>query len=528
MKIFKKIYKYLYVHVKNNLSRKGIYELSQRVYLKLLLARHRLLYKFLGYLYGKNLPLDENRVAEFAYLIDQHSSLKPNRSEKKIRSLIHASYKYCHKNNDLPKARALINQAISLDTKNPCAYEVEALICFYDSGYTNSYKEAKFKEIQLRAEHLPFWAYPNKCRIINHEWTYAIGHLGMIERCIRAKRLGFFGDELHCLITTDKFIANKCYLNYLKPFLDIQVVSEEKYWIYSRIYSSSIENISAWKLKDGLKDLNACLERVEEKWQDLVLPPLLRLSEKHLEMGMSVLAKLSLPRGAWFVAIHVRGEGYGFNDLSPVDGRNADISTYIPAIEAITRAGGFVFRMGHPSMKPLPEMVNVIDYAHSEHKSDWMDVFLWASCRFFIGSQSGPTEIPGTFGVPVLATNFAGIGFTSTTRVGLMVPKLWYSNRLRRLLTISETLACKAGWSEARVIEEDELVLIDNSPDELHAAVSEMLSRSESLSANEELASHQSDRLLKQKLEEIFTTFDVEGRVPFSPYFLKKHANLIA
>jgi hypothetical protein len=55
-----------------------------------------------------------------------------------------------------------------------------------------------------------------------------------------------------------------------------------------------------------------------------------------------------------------------------------------------------------------------------------------------------------------------------------------------------------------------------------------MLSRAESLSTNEELASHPSDRLLKQKLEEIFTSFDVEGRVPFSPYFLKKHANLIA
>lgn len=528
MKFIKKIYKYIHPWLKNNVPRKGVYVSLQWMYLQLLIVRYKVIYKLVGYLFGENLPVVEDRVAELAYLIDQHASLKSSRSEKKIQSLIHSSYKYCHANNGLPKAKELINQAISLNTKNPHAYQIKALICFYDMGYTKPYIEAKFKEIELRAELLPSWAHANKVRVINHEWTYAIGHLGIVERFIRAKRLGLFDGEEHCLITTHKYIANKCYLDYLKPFIDIQIVAEEKYWIHSRVFASSIENISAWKLKDGLKDLNACLELVEEKWQDLALSPLLSLNEKHLEMGKSVLAKLSVPRGSWFVAMHVRGEGYGFNDHSPVDGRNADIDSYIPAIKAIVKAGGFVFRMGHASMRPLPDMVNVIDYAHSEYKSDWMDVFLWSQCRFFIGSQSGPTEIPGTFGVPVLATNFTGIGFTSTTRQGLMLPKLWYSQRMRRMLTISEMLASKGGWSEARVIEEDELVLIDNSPDEIQAAVTEMLSSFESVPTNKKLDSDSSVYLLQQNLDEIFNKFDVKGRVPFSPYFLQKHAHLIA
>ena len=66
----------------------------------------------------------------------------------------------------------------------------------------------------------------------------------------------------------------------------------------------------------------------------------------------------------------------------------ADIGTYLPAIKTVVAHGGWVFRMGNPTMKPLPAMEHVIDYAYSDVRSDWMDVFLCSQCRFMIGTAA--------------------------------------------------------------------------------------------------------------------------------------------
>ena len=48
---------------------------------------------------------------------------------------------------------------------------------------------------------------------------------------------------------------------------------------------------------------------------------------------------------------------------------------------------------------------NVIDYAHCDERSEFLDVFLGATSKFCIGSSSGYYHIPFTFSVPVLFTN---------------------------------------------------------------------------------------------------------------------------
>ena len=79
--------------------------------------------------------------------------------------------------------------------------------------------------------------------------------------------------------------------------------------------------------------------------------------------------------------------------------RSANPMDYLKSINAITKAGGWVFRMGDPSMKKLSPVPHVIDYAHHEIRSDCMDVFLGATCRFCISTSSGYYTIPMSFGV---------------------------------------------------------------------------------------------------------------------------------
>src|SRR5256885_8476241 len=63
-----------------------------------------------------------------------------------------------------------------------------------------------------------------------------------------------------------------------------------------------------------------------------------------------------------------------------------------PAVQEITRRGGWVVRLGDPTMEPFPPTPAVIDYAHSRLKSPATDVFLCGACRFFIGVASGRSE----------------------------------------------------------------------------------------------------------------------------------------
>ena len=64
--------------------------------------------------------------------------------------------------------------------------------------------------------------------------------------------------------------------------------------------------------------------------------------------------------------------------------RNADPETYYKAFKYITESGGFVIRVGNSNMKKLIKMKNVIDYAHSDLKSDFMDVYLGATSNFLL------------------------------------------------------------------------------------------------------------------------------------------------
>ena len=141
------------------------------------------------------------------------------------------------------------------------------------------------------------------------------------------------------------------------------------------------------------------------RWADR--GPLLYLSEAEIARGEAQLRALGIPEGAWFVCVHSREAGF-----KPVHDwahsfRNSSILDYAEAMREIVARGGWCVRMGDATMQPLPPVPGVVDYPHSPSKSDWMDVFLCARCRFFLGNTSGLYIVAGIFGRPSALANKA-------------------------------------------------------------------------------------------------------------------------
>ncbi|WP_347239398.1 TIGR04372 family glycosyltransferase [Phormidium sp. FACHB-1136] len=498
-------------------------------------------YRLVGLIYGYKFDYDSVRLAQLecfchelaAYSLSQNSKLQ-NIRNMEVASLLKLSEDAFQRQN-FAEALSLLDRASCIDAEYPSLAETYAR---YSEGI---YLETGiFEDLHFRAslgalkslkykyyESCFFNPFGDSSKILDSVWTGAIGHLGLLAQFIQAKKIGLLPENNIRYVVVSNRVANACYLSYLCSLGEIDVIHQNDYkYFYDYGLLPFCESLEVWQTKDGYEDLSSMLNKVYERWRSEKRSPLLKIESDHRERGLKVLEDLNIPADAWFVSFHVRSGSSGKNNRR--DGRNCEIDSYIPAIKAITDAGGYVFRMGDHTIKPLPEMSNVVDYALSPYKSDWMDVFLWACCRFFVGTNSGPVVIPPSFGVPQLCTNVSPFAIFPSLPNSLMIPKLWYSRTKQRLLTFSEMLASPAAWCERRTLGDD-LVLVDNTPDELADGIREMIELTQ-----DGIAEGQYDIVkdlsnpLQIKLYKICETYKAYGKLPLSRPFLEKYATLIA
>ena len=377
---------------------------------------------------------------------------------------------------------------------------------YYAKGLSLLDKEAKNSGLDLL-----------ETRFIGQEWS-SIGHLIFIESLIKLQKLDLLSPEKRVVYMRKNYVSNPCYLNYLSEHIEVFCLDDEAYSSLSGFAEQIFEHVSCFKLRQGFTNLYSALNLAGRSWEAKGLSPLLKLKDSDRERGLQVFNKLSIPNDAWFVTLHVRE---GNAQQLTRSNANAKIETYLKAIQAITARGGWVIRMGHPGMTPLPKMERVVDYANSEFKSDWMDVFLWASCRFLIGSSSGPLGVPPTFGIPVLYTNCPHIGINLHLPQSLVLPKLYYSNTEKRFFTFREMLDSALGWTVARVFDGIDCTITDNTPEEIEAAVLEMLEAEEMPETYNQLSE------LQSKFNSLRKEYGNLGQVTISESFARKHHSLI-
>jgi putative glycosyltransferase (TIGR04372 family) len=216
------------------------------------------------------------------------------------------------------------------------------------------------------------------------------------------------------------------------------------------------------------------LVTLTQPWEEQGLGPLLRLDPEHEERGRAALARLGVGENEWFVCLHAREGGF-LNEGTTSKNRhlNVDVMTYLPAVRTVLERGGRVVRVGDASMKPLPPLDGVVDYAHSPDKSADLDVFLAAACRFWLGTNSGYFIVAWAFGVPVLLTNVAPMSWRPWGSRDLYVPKLYRRPQDGRLVPFERAL--RPDLYYARDVHRLGIEFVDNEPGELAEATAEML-----------------------------------------------------
>ena len=138
----------------------------------------------------------------------------------------------------------------------------------------------------------------------------------------------------------------------------------------------------------------------------------------------------------------------------------------------------------------------IIDYANSNLRSDFMDIYLGARCSFCISTGYGFDEIPYFFGRPVAMLSVP-FGFLRTfSRKTLILTKQHILKKEKRRLNLSEIFSHGAAYAiKTKAFKEKGIELVDFTPNEIKDFVIEM---AENLEFNNDLNSED------QELQKIF------------------------
>jgi putative glycosyltransferase (TIGR04372 family) len=198
--------------------------------------------------------------------------------------------------------------------------------------------------------------------------------------------------------------------------------------------------------------------------------------------GESELSKLGIPAGKPFVCLYGRDSAY-LKKAQPGlptdyhDFRDMTIGNFLLAAEKLTERGYYVIRVGSVVEETL-ETPNpmVIDYSTSGLRTEFLDIFICATCKFFVGVPSGIIAIPMVFRQPVVYVNFMPLEYVAAwSPQEIFIPKKLRLRKEQRSMTFREILESGAGrFLRSEDYEKAGIEVIENTPEEIAAVALEM------------------------------------------------------
>jgi putative glycosyltransferase (TIGR04372 family) len=135
--------------------------------------------------------------------------------------------------------------------------------------------------------------------------------------------------------------------------------------------------------------------------------PHLSFSNEELAAGESGLLEIGIDPKRPHVCLIVRDGGHykskGDIESFGYELINFNINDFASAAQVLIAHGYQVIRMGSGSEQPFTDAPEgVVDYASSKHRSEFLDVYLAATCAFAVSTQTGPDAVCMLFRRPVL------------------------------------------------------------------------------------------------------------------------------
>jgi len=148
---------------------------------------------------------------------------------------------------------------------------------------------------------------------------------------------------------------------------------------------------------------------------------------------------------------------------------------------------------------------------------------LLGSCRFLIGTSSGPAYVPPLFGIPCVLTNWSPTGQRPFNGRDIYIPKLYRAGFPPRPLSFAEMMAPPVGYA-LHYAHADELALTQepNTPEEIHEVISEMLDRFDGT-----LSYTEKDEALQSAFDAVAETNLCIGNARLGRAFLQRYRYLL-
>ena len=132
----------------------------------------------------------------------------------------------------------------------------------------------------------------------------------------------------------------------------------------------------------------------------------LRLTEAEQRRGNIELRGLGVDPDKPYVCLVVRDGGHyaslGEKESDGYSFLNFDIASFEEAALWLVEHGYQVVRMGAGTETPLSTShPQLIDYANSQHRSEFLDIYIAATCSFAVSTQTGPDAVCLAFRQPV-------------------------------------------------------------------------------------------------------------------------------
>jgi len=288
------------------------------------------------------------------------------------------------------------------------------------------------------------------------------------------------GNTLDIFYSGEMF-AKCCNYQLLKMWSRLFVFNEASKYMYRVMIKLPFGKDHIIKTTNDSRDIHGLLEKSDIHLK--FLPEEITQAKLELtKMGISEDDKyaIMINRGQRYLDAILLGNGRD-EDLSYHSHRNCSINDFMPMAEMLTSRGNYVIRVGH-LVSDLMETENpkIIEYDEGGFRTELLDIYLGANCRYLVGSDTGYFGVPGwIFRRPIVYVNFSEFEQLEPWMPSwLFIFKKYWLKSEKRFMAVQEIIESGAGrLQRTEDIEKMGIETIRNTPEEICDVVDEMEKR---------------------------------------------------